>query len=115
MDRGEKQEKKKLISSLIDLGNGRFKDEEVDTLYDLCQNHEKYHGKSKTYKRSFTDWTSDGKYNRNIKDTFTFLGDDKGIRIKQEYSYKDDDGQSGSSETVITKARDILNALNKIF
>ena len=35
MDRKEKQAKKSFISEAIDLANGRYKDEEVDSLYDL--------------------------------------------------------------------------------
>lgn len=62
MDRKEKQAKKSFISEAIDLANGRYKDEEVDSLYDLVENRSKYDGTARTYKHSFDSWCSDGKY-----------------------------------------------------
>lgn len=114
MDRKEKKEKRSFIGSLMDLANSRFKDTEIDTLFDVAKNREKYHGKSKTYKSSYTDWSSDGKYTRDEETTYTFLGDDEGVRIKKKYKFKDDDGMSGENESIITGARDILNTLHKI-
>ena len=37
------------ILNYINLGNGSFKDYDVDFLLDLAENREKYNGKSKTY------------------------------------------------------------------
>ena len=115
MDRKEKQAKKSFISNAIDLANGRYKDEEVDSLYDLVKNGDKYNGTSKTYRHSFDDWCSDGKYTRNEERTYTFRSDEKGIRIEEHYKYHDDDGQSGSSVSVYSTGRDILNILGKVF
>lgn len=115
MDRKEKQAKKSFISEAIDLANGRFKDEEVDSLYDLVENRSKYDGTARTYKHSFDSWCSDGKYTRDEETTYTFRGDDSGVRIEEHYQYHDDDGQSGSSDRVYNTGRDILNVLGKVF
>ena len=115
MDRKEKQAKKSFISSAIDLANGRFKDNEIDTLYDLVENSSKYDGKSKTYKHSFDSWCSDGKYTRNEETTYTVRGDDRGVRIEESYQYHDDDGQTGGSDRVYSTGREILSILSKLF
>ena len=64
-----KKEKKNMISEHIDLANGRYKDDEVDTLYDLTTNQQKYSGQSKSVKNKFTSWSSDGKYTREEETT----------------------------------------------
>ena len=46
MNRKEKNEKKRIISEYIDLGNGRYKDSEVDSLHELATEPDKYNGKS---------------------------------------------------------------------
>ena len=115
MDRKEKKAKKSFISTAINLANGRFKDEEVDSLYDLVENRNKYDGTSKTYRHSFDSWCSDGKYTRNEETTYTFRGDDDGVRIEEHYHYHDDDGQSGSDDRVYSTGRDILSVLGKVF
>ena len=115
MDRKEKQAKKAFISGAIDLANGRFKDDEVDSLYDLVENREKYDGASKTYKDRYDGWSSDGRYTRKEETTYTFHGDESGVRIDEHYEYYDDDGQSGSIDRVLSTGREILNALDKVF
>ncbi|MBR5677405.1 MAG: hypothetical protein IKX20_04630 [Paludibacteraceae bacterium] len=115
MDRKEKKEKRSFIGSIINLANGKFKDDEIDTLYDLAKNCSDYNGKSKTYKSSFDSWCSDGKYTRDEETTYTFRSDDRGVRIEEHYQYHDDDGQSGSSNIEHDTARGILNLLSKIF
>jgi len=115
MDRKEKNEKKRAISKKIDLGSGRYKDDEVDTLHELATNHEKYNGKTKSIKNKFTDWSSDGKYTREEETTYTIKGDDEGVRIEKKYQYHDDDGQSGESETTYDKGRDIINLFKSLF
>lgn len=109
MDRKEKNEKKSVISEHIDLGNGRYKDDEIDTLYKFSTNREKYNGQTKTIKHKFDSWSSDGKYTREEETTYTFKADDEGIRIEEKYQYHDDDGQRGSTDRVHNTGRDILN------
>lgn len=64
MDRKEKSYKKSKISEHIDLGNSRYRYDEVDTLHELATNREKYNGQTKTVKHRFDGWSSDGKYTR---------------------------------------------------
>ncbi|MCR5836952.1 MAG: hypothetical protein K6G88_10645 [Lachnospiraceae bacterium] len=110
-----KKEKKKVISERIDLANGRFKDSEVDLLYDMVTNTDDYNGKSKTIKNSFTSFCSDGKYTRNEETNYNIFADSESVKIREEYSYNDDDGQTGSFEKEHTTGRDIVNVMNKIF
>ncbi|GHS89293.1 hypothetical protein AGMMS49957_12270 [Synergistales bacterium] len=110
-----KKEKKKIISEHIDLAKGRFKDDEVDTLYDLTTNQQKYSGQSKSVKNKFTSWSSDGKYTREEETTYTLKGDDDGVRIEENYKYHDDDGQREEHDTVHNTGRDIINLLKTIF
>lgn len=115
MDRKEKNEKKEIISDYIDLGNGRYKDYEVDTLHELATNREKYNGQSKTLKNKLNGWSSDGKYSREEETTYTFKGDDEGVRIEEKYQYLDDDGQSDTIDKVHNKGRDVLKLFNSFF
>ena len=62
-----KAEKKAMISKFIDLANGRFKDDEVDLLFDMVKNPNNYNGRSKSIQNSFDDWCSDGRYHRDEK------------------------------------------------
>ena len=114
MDKKEKEAKKKRISSAIDLSGGRFKDDEINLLYDLVENPGKYDGQSKTSQHSYTGWCSDGKYEREEKTTSTIRSDDRGVRIEEHHEYRDDDGQSGSSDVVYRKGREILNNIGRI-
>jgi hypothetical protein len=115
MDRKAKIEKKTVIGKSIDLGNGRYKDNEIDQLYDFTTNKEVHNGRSKTVKNEFTSFSSDGKYSRKEQTTYTMKNDDKGFRIEENYSYKDDDGQSGNYDSEHINARDILNIFKAIF
>ena len=72
----------------------------------------KYAGKSKTINHSFTGWCSDGKYTRNESTKYTVKNGKKGISIIENYSYRDDDGQTGSNTIVHTTGRAILNLLD---
>ena len=111
MDSKEKKEKKSIIGSMIDLANGRYKDDEIDTLFDIVSNPDDYVGKSKTYRSSYTDWCSDGKYTRDKEYTYTIASNDNRLSIVEHYEYQDDDGQSGSYDTEYTTGREILNHL----
>lgn len=115
MDRKEKQEIRRKIGSQINLGNGRFKDDEYVKLNDLVENRDKYNGLSKTHRRSFDGWSSDGKYTREEENKYTFRSDKNGIRIDHDYHYQDDDGQSGSNHWEESTARGILSVLHELF
>lgn len=107
------KEKRQIIGEHIDLGGGRFKEDELDVLLDIVTNFRKYKGRSNTRTESYTDWCSEGKYSRTTRTTFSFDRDDKGIFISEEYSYQDDDGDSGNGRYEYRKAREILNNLSK--
>ena len=115
MNAKEKKEKKEYIASRINLANGRYKDSEIELLEDLVRNADKYDRKSETYKSSFTDWSSDGKYTREEETTFIFRSDHRGIHIDELYQYRDDNGQSGGSVQAHTTGREILRVVQKIF
>lgn len=115
MDRKEKQAKKAVISEYIDLANGRFKDEEVEKLHDLVTRREEHDGKSRTYHSSHDDWCSDGRYTRHTDETYTFVNDEKGVRVEYDSHHWDDDGGSGSYHETYDTGRSILNALGKLF
>ena len=115
MDKKDKIEKKRTIGTHINLGNGRYKDNEVETLYNLATNHEKYNGMTKTVKRRFDGWSSDGKYTREEETIYAFKGSDKGVHIEEKYQYFDDDGQRGEHITIHDTGRDILNLFKRYF
>lgn len=115
MDKKEKNEKKRIISEHIDLGNGRYKDDEVNILHELATNREKYNGHTKTIKDKYVGWSSDGKYTREKETTYTFIGDDEGVRIEEKYQSHDDDGQRDASDRVHNNGREILNLYKSHF
>ena len=115
MDKKEKQRKRSIISKALDLGGAHLKDREVDTLFDIISDSETYDGKSKTVKREFTSWCSDGKYTREEETTYTIFSDDDGVRIEEDYSFHDDDGCHGEDKRTHTTARGILGILGDIF
>lgn len=116
MDRKEKLAKKAIIGESIDLANGRFKDQEVDRLYDLVMNQDEYNGMSREYHSSHDDWCSDGRYTRHTDETYSFVSDDDGVRVEYDSHYWDDDGDgSGEYHETYDTARGILNVLGKLF
>ena len=115
MDRKAKQEKKRIIGQAVDLANGRFKDDEVDTLLGIVENPDKYDGLSKTYKYSSTGWYSEGKYTRDETTTYTVHNDETGISIDEHYEFQDDDGYSGGHDKTYNTGREILNIFKSIF
>ncbi|MGI5162264.1 hypothetical protein [Microbispora sp. CA-102843] len=107
MDREEKKKIRDHIGEYLDVSGTRLTDDEAVFLRDFVDEYDEVHkGRSETRTRSRDGWSSDGKYTREetITDTFT---DDVGIRT--DYSYRDDDGQTGESSTEIKDARGILN------
>jgi hypothetical protein len=114
MDKNEKKRKKALIRKKINLSNGRFKDNEIDFLYDVVSNPKKYNV-SRTIKNTFSDFSSDGKYTRNEETVFSIKTDGDKIVAHKDYSYKDDDGQNGVEPTqIFDNARAIIDAFKTI-
>jgi hypothetical protein len=115
MDKKEKIEKKRIISEFIDLEKSRYKDDEVDTLYNIVTNREKFNGLTRTIKNAFSDWSSDGKYTRKEETTYTFKSNDDGVSVEKSYQYHDDDGQSDKWNGSFNTGRVILNVFNSFF
>jgi len=107
VDRHEKKQLRDRIGERLDVAGARLTDDEATFLANFVDEYdETYKGRTETRTTSRDGWSSDGKYTRQetFSDTFT---DDVGIR--QDYEYKDDDGQSGASSNEIRDARGILN------
>lgn len=109
VDPSEKKRNREFIGEHLDVSRARLKDDEVEVLRDFIENYDdEYRGRSETRTSSYTGWSSDGKYTRTEEFTDTFTDD---VGIRQDYSYKDDDGQTGASSRHVNDARGILNWL----
>ena len=107
MDGNEKKRLRDHIGEHLDVSNSRLTDEETFFLRDFIDDYdETYKGQSQTRTRSFDSFSSDGRYTRKEEFTDTFTDD---IGIRQDYSYRDDDGQTGEHTTEVKDARSILN------
>ena len=106
MDREEKMRLREHIGKHLDVSSARLKDDEAEFLAEFIDDYDSYRGRSQTQTSSSDGWSSDGKYTRQAEYTDTFTDE---VGIRQDYSYQDDDGQTGSSSTEITDARGILN------
>ena len=107
VDRNEKKRIRDKIGEHLDVSGARLTDHEAGFLNEFIDDYdETYRGKSKTRRSSSSGWSSDGKYVRTEEFTDTFTD---AIGIRQDYSYHDDDGQSGTSSSEIKDARGILN------
>ncbi len=115
MDRNKKNSLKAEISKFIDLGNGRYKDQEVEKLHSLVENRDAYNGKSRTYRKSYRSFDSEDTYRVEETDTYTFKSDKSGIHIEQDWTRDWDDGQHDSYHQSHNTGREILKSLNKIF
>ena len=115
MDRKEKNERKAKLSEHVNLGNGRFKDYEIEELESLVENREEYDGTSKTYRSSYKSFDSEDTYRVNEEETFTFRDGDSGIRIDRDFQRDWDDGQRDEEHDSFDTAREILNFAAKIF
>lgn len=115
MDKKEKSDKKNVIGSVIDLSNGRYKDAEIDTLYDIATNRDKYDGRTETYRHSETGWYSGGKYIRNEETTYTFRSDERGVPVEEHHEEHDDDGEHWEYDRDYTTGREILGVIGKVF
>lgn len=107
MDRNEKKRLRHRIGEDLDVSKSRLTDEEATFLGSFIDNYdERYKGRSTTRQRTHDGWGSDGRFTRDEQFTDTFVDD---VGIRQDYSYRDDDGQSGQSSSVIKDARGILD------
>ena len=79
MDRKEKNRLKAEISEHIDLGNGRYKDYEVEQLRSLVENRDAYNGQSRTYRKSYKSYDSEDTY--HVEETDTIYEDGFGVQI----------------------------------
>lgn len=114
MDKKQKNQMKDRISQFIDLANGRYKDDELNCLFNLVENIDEYANTKKTYHRRFSDYSSDGKYTRTEETTYTLLNTNNRISVEKIYSYEDDDGQTGGMFDEYTTGREILRVLEKV-
>ncbi|MCD7752491.1 MAG: hypothetical protein LUI10_12295 [Lachnospiraceae bacterium] len=114
MDRKEKEAKKKIIRERIDLGNGRYKDYEVDKLVDVVSNPDKYDGRAKTIRHSGRGISSDGNYFWDDEATYTITNNESGVRINREYNYHDDE-YNRHENNVYRTGREILTVLGEVF
>lgn len=111
MDRSEKKKLREYIAEHLDVSNARLSDDEALQLRDFIDDYdESYKGQSVTRKSSYTGWSSDGKYTRTEEFTDTFTDE---VGLRRDYSYHDDDGQTGESSHVVDDARGILNWLRE--
>ena len=115
MDRKEKNARKAKLSQYVDFGNGRFKDSEIDQLESLVENRDSLNGTTKTYRSSYKSFDSEDTYRVDEEDTYTFISDDKGIRIEQDFQRHWDDGQNDKEHIIFETARDILRIASKLF
>lgn len=115
MDRKEKNARKAKLSEYVNLGNGRFKDYEIEELESLIENRDNLDGTTKTYNSSYKTFDSEDTYHVEEKDTYTFHSDNEGIRIERDFERHWDDGQNDVSHEVYDTARDILSFASKLF
>lgn len=110
-----KKEKKSIIGEVINLAGGRFKDEEVDLLYDVVTNPEEYMGRKKVSKSTSEGICSDGKYTRDEEREYTIGSKEGKVVVDFDYRYEDDDGESGSSHRTYETGREIVSVLRNVF
>ena len=114
VERKEKNRLKAIISEHIDLGNGRYKDHEVEQLLSLVENRDAYGGKSSSYSRSYKSFDSEDTYRVEETGTYIFHSDDSGIHIDQEWVRDWDDGQHDTRHHSHSTGREILSVLWRI-
>ena len=115
MDRKEKKARKAKLSEYVNLGNGRFKDHEIEELEALVENRDNLDGATKTYHSSYKTFDSEDTYRVEEEDTYTFHSDNGRIYIKQDFERHWDDGQNDVTHEVYDTARDILSLATKLF
>ena len=115
MDPKEKKEREAKLSEYVNLGNGRFKDNEIETLESLVDQRESLDGKTRKHRFSYKTFDSEDTYRVEEQDTYTFRNDDSGIRIDRDFRRDWDDGQHDEEHESFDTARGILNVLSKLF
>lgn len=115
MDRKEKNERKAKLSEKIDLGNGRYKDAEIEKLESIVNDSDDLDGLSRTYRNSYKSFDSEDTYHVDEKDTYSFHNDTDGIRIERDFERHWDDGQNDTFHETYDTGRDILNNFSKLF
>lgn len=115
MDRKEKVARKAKLSEHVNLGNGRFKDYEIEELESLVKNRDNLDGTTKTYRSSYKTFDSEDTYRVEEKDTYTFRSGKGGIQIERDFERHWDDGQNDTFREVHDTARDILSLASKLF
>ncbi len=106
-----KQEKKQLINSRINLSNGRYSDRQVDCLFDLVSNADEYAGRSNTKRKHSRGWSSEGTYERDEVTKYTILNDDEGIRIERRVETTDDDTNTSTFVDILDTGREIIDII----
>ena len=112
----ERKEKKEYISEYIDLGNGRFSDDEIEKLYDLVENRDSYDGCSnRSVKYDEGVLSSDGRFKTTETITYTFMYDGRRIWIRETIHFvaegEDPTEYSIDHET----GREILRVIKNLF
>ena len=107
MTRKDKTEMRQIIEQKIALGNSRFQEADLLLLFDIVTNICSYSRKTKTIKSQHTGWSSEGKYTRTEVNTYS-IHDGNKITARCDYSFHDDDGESGKSVHIYDLPRDII-------
>lgn len=115
MDRREKNARKAKLSEYVNLGNGRFKDDEIEELEYLVENRSDLDGVAKTHRSSYKTFDSEDTYHVEEEDTYSFHDDEDGINIQRDFTRHWDDGQNDTSHEVYDTARGILSIASKLF
>lgn len=106
VDRNEKKRLRDIIGEYLDVSNTRLTDNEaVFLVHDFIERYDEFRGRSETRRSSHRSFSSDGRYTRTEEYTYTFTDD---VGIREDYQYRDDDGQTGGFTREIRDARGIL-------
>ena len=100
------REERDYLSQYIDIAGSHLNDSDVEWLMRFINSV----GNRYTEEGNFDSWGSDGKYTRNWVKEYIIESD---YSLTSNYSYKDDDGTSGSYSENITNARDIINIIRE--
>lgn len=115
MNKTEKNARRAELSKYINLGNGRFKDHEIEKLESLVENRDRLDGTVKTYRRSYKTFDSEDTYRVEENDTYTFRSGDGKIHIERDFERHWDDGQDNYYHEDYDTGRAILGLISKLF
>ena len=82
MTPSEKTEKKRLIGEVLEIGNSRLRDDEVEFLYQFVTQYDRFIRITETINSSYESWSSDGKYTRWEVYTYYFGTNDIVIYVE---------------------------------